>query len=221
MEQIPESKDADLEKQKTLLMVTCCFEMGLHDKVIETVKQFKSGVKNSILFKPLFLEHQLYYIAGRSYDKVRNYQRAVDEYRKAISIMEDGTEKPGVDYKPLKLQIIRMRLGFSLILSGTQDSRQEGVEILELVQIEKKYQILFILAQVFQKADSEKALECAQRALRENCDERTQLLVAKCLLYSSQMSDTSVDLIQRIAHQSSMPCYMEKANLYAGMIKER
>ena len=143
--------------------------------------------------------------------------------------MEDGTEKPVIDYKPQKLQIIKMRLGFSHILLSQNEAnnyqpkqnQEEGVMILKQVQIEKKYQILFILAQVFRKTDIEKATEYAQRALKENCDERTQLLVAKCLLYSEQMSETSIDLIQKIADQSLTPRYLEKANLYAGIVKER
>ena len=77
LEKIQESTDVDLERQKSLLMVICCYQIGLYEKgiqVLNTVMNLKHGLKNrNLLFNPLYSESQIYYIAGKSYDKVRNY----------------------------------------------------------------------------------------------------------------------------------------------------
>ena len=58
---------------------------------------------NDIMVSSSFInDHQGYYLAGKSCDKIKDYKNAAVYYKKAVQVMEE-TEKVNIDYRPSKL----------------------------------------------------------------------------------------------------------------------
>lgn len=150
LEGMNDIEDPNVEKQVNFMLVNCQYKLGEYKKVAAGIKQMCENPEaqksnNDIMVGSSFVcEHQMYYLGGKSCDKIKDYQNAIVYYRKAVKVMEE-TEKVDIDYKPLKFAQVKMRLGFSLILSAHKDKDfemvDEGIKILREVEKEigKKY----------------------------------------------------------------------------------
>ena len=88
------------------MLANCYYKWGQYQKIIDRMEKMGDAPQesnNDIMVSSSFInDHQEYYLAGKSCDKVKDYKNATVYYKKAVQIMEE-TEKLNVDYKPLKL----------------------------------------------------------------------------------------------------------------------
>ena len=100
-----ETKDPNLKKQAVFMLVSCYYKLGKYQKSVNEINKLgdiPEEPNNDIIASSSFSEHQLYYMGGKACDKIKDYQNAIVNYKKAIKLM-DETERVNIDYKPLKL----------------------------------------------------------------------------------------------------------------------
>ena len=66
------------------------------------------------MLKSSFREHQIYYLWGKALDQLKRYGEAIPKYELSMKIMEED-ERVTVDYSDVKLNLVKMRLAFSLV----------------------------------------------------------------------------------------------------------
>ena len=145
LESMGETRDPNLKKQAVFMLSSCYYKLGQYKKAVDAIAKvcdLPQETDNDIIASSSFSEHQLHYIGGKACDKIKDYKSAVSNYRKGVEIMEKF-ERVNVDYKPLKLSQVKMRLGFSLILSAKAGEKKsddfdelidEGIKILKEVE---------------------------------------------------------------------------------------